>query len=206
MALLARAGIYVMVDLTAPGYTLDILNPVWNNVLYNSYTSVIDTMHNYTNLLGFVLGDDVVGGINQNDSGPYLKAAVRDMKAYIRQENYRPIPVGYVSDNSLSYLNCGDKSDDNIDFWGANNRHWCADFETENAYKSYANATSVLSAYPVPVFVAAYSCATPSLRDFSEIDVIYGQMMSPVWSGGIFYQYFSVAGIDENTGKHLILR
>ena len=128
MTLFAQAGIYVMVDLMAPGYVLNTVNLIWNNVLYNRYTSVIDTMQNYTNLLGFILGDDVIGGISQNDSGPYLKAAVRDMKAYIRQKSYRPIPVGSVNTvdgqtgqyNNFTfsdYLNCGDK---NIDFWGAN--------------------------------------------------------------------------------------
>ena len=136
MALFAQAGIYVMVDFMAPGFVLDLVNPVWNDVLYNQYTSVIDTMHNYTNLLGFILGDDDISGISQNNSGPYLKAAVRDMKAYIRQKSYRPIPVGsvstidgwmyYNSNFSFSdYLNCGDQSEENIDFWGAILRDYC---------------------------------------------------------------------------------
>ncbi|MCJ1430073.1 1,3-beta-glucanosyltransferase gas1, partial [Sticta canariensis] len=203
MALFAQAGIYVMVDLMTPGYVIDLLNPIWNDVLYNQYTSVIDTMHNYTNLPGFTLGDDVISGISQKHSGPYLKAAVRDMKAYIRQKSYRPIPVGSVNsvngqDNNFTfsdYLNCGDKSEDNIDFWGANIRDWCESSyngRTSNyTYSSYAIATSALSAYPLPAFLAAYGCADPSYLDFSDIDVIYGQLMSPVWSGGFFHQYFS---------------
>ena len=225
-ALFAQAGIYVMVDLMAPGYILNTVNPVWNNVLFKQYTSVIDTMHNYTNLLGFILGDDVVSGISQNDSGPYLKAAVRDMKAYIRQKSYRPIPVGsvnsvnnneravYISDDQVSqgsltfsdYLNCGDKNDDNIDFWGANIRDWCSDTGRNNyTLSSYANATSALSAYLIPGFLAAYGCLEFVYMDFSEIDVIYGQLMSPVWSGGIFYQYFSFNATDHSEyGKHLI--
>lgn len=246
MAVFSQAEIYVIADLMAPGYMIPAVDPVWNSVLYNRYISVIDTMHNYSNLLGFILGDDVINGIGQDSSGPYVKAAVRDMKAYIRDRNYRPIPVGYVSSlyyniddrhvlpttipitspdpikfavpidvvnvavrTSTSvaptdipdYLNCGTKKDDNIDFWGANIRSWC----TSSNYTSsgYANATSNFSSFSVPVFLAAYGCPTASSRDFSEIDTIYGHLMSSVWSGGITYQYFSHSGSEP--GKHSTL-
>ncbi|MCJ1428247.1 1,3-beta-glucanosyltransferase gas1 [Sticta canariensis] len=165
-------------------------------------------MHNFTNLLCFILGDDVIGGTSQNGSGPYLKAAIRDMKAYVRQKSYRPIPVGFVNsvtdqDNFTfaDYLNCGDKSDENIDFWGANIRDWCTPRENNYANSNYTNATSALSAYPVPGFLAAYGCLNPSELDFAEMDVIYGQLMSPVWSGGIFYQYFTT---DDNLRYGLV--
>lgn len=216
MTLFANAGIYVIADLVAPGYTIGNVNPVWNNVLYNRYTSVIDTMHNYTNLLGFVVGDDVVKGIGRNESGPYVKAAVRDMKAYIRQKNYRSIPVGYVNSvlqgtavaqvstaakDIWQYLNCGDKSD-SIDFWGANIVDWCKGSTYTDS--GYANATSELSTYSVPVFLAAYGCSIPFQRDFSEIVAIYSQQMSPVWSGGIIYEYFSQS--NPGYGKHVVLK
>lgn len=215
MTLFANAGIYVIADLVAPGYTIGNVNPVWNSVLYNRYTSVIDTMHNYTNLLGFVVGDDVVNGIGTNDSGPYVKAAVRDMKAYIRQRDYRPIPMGYVNSvlqgtavaqvstsakDIWEYLNCGDTSD-SIDFWGANIVDWCKGGTYTNS--GYRNATSELSTYSVPVFFATYGCSIPSQRDFSEINAIYGQQMSPIWSGGIIYEYFSQS--NPGYGKHVIL-
>lgn len=221
MALFAQAGIYVIVDLMAPGYLITAANPIWNKVLYNRYTSVIDMMHNYTNLLGFILGDNIIDGIGQNDSGPYIKAAVRDMKAYIRQKKYRPIPVGYVHgdyplDGTSSafsvdatvistYLNCGDKSDENIDFWGTNSRNWCMDSNYTSS--GFADLTSEFSAYSIPVFLAAYGCYIAASRDFSEIVDIYGPLMSPIWSGGIIYQYFSSSDVqtDRNQSKHLTL-
>ena len=49
MAVFAQAGIYVTTDHMAPRYVIDIVNSVRNNVPYNSYTSIIDMMHNYTN-------------------------------------------------------------------------------------------------------------------------------------------------------------
>lgn len=32
---------------------------------------------------------------NKSDAAPYLKAAVRDVKAYRESKNYRKIPIGY---------------------------------------------------------------------------------------------------------------
>ncbi|MCJ1424424.1 1,3-beta-glucanosyltransferase gas1 [Sticta canariensis] len=197
MALFAQAGIYVMVDFMAPQYRISSGNPTWNKVLYNHYTSVIDIMQTYNSLLGFILGDDVIDGISQNDSGPYVKAAIRDMKAYIRHKRYRPIPVGYVSeyeDDALVYLNCGDKNDDTIDFWGMNSRDGlCGDV-------NHKVVTTTLSTYSVPVFLAAYGCADSTQWNYSNIDVLYGQSLSQVWSGGVIYQYFIVSRDDPRFG------
>lgn len=88
-------------------------------------------MQNLTNLLGFIIGDNVIQGIGQDDAGPYVKAAVRDMKAYINQKDYRMIPIGYVNDllvrnnfvidpaskRTWEYLNCGN-ANETIDFFG----------------------------------------------------------------------------------------
>ena len=201
MSLFANAGIYVLIDLPAPGLTIGNLNPTWNDALYDRYSKVVDAMHNYTNLLGFIVGDNVVQGIGTNDSGPYVKAAARDMKAYIQQNNYRSIPVGYVNDvlqgsaaaidpmskDTWEYLNCGDTSD-TIDFFGANMVSFCKGSTYTDS--GYNNATQELSGYSIPVFVAAYGCSQALNRDFSEISIIYGFLMSPIWSGGLIYEYF----------------
>ncbi|KAI4096097.1 MAG: hypothetical protein L6R37_006991 [Teloschistes peruensis] len=201
MNLLAKAGIYALIDLPAPGLTIASLNPTWNDVLYDRFTSVIDVMHTYPNLLGFVVGDNVIAGVGETNSGPYVKAAVRDMKAYIRQKEYRPIPVGYVNDvlqgnaaaidpqskDTWEYLNCGG-IDDRIDFFGANMVSFCKGSTYTDS--GYNNATQSLSDYSLPIFLAAYGCSQALSRDFSEIKVIYGQRMSPTWSGGIIYEYF----------------
>ena len=213
MTLLANAGIYVLVDLVAPGYTISTTNPVWNDVLYNRYASVIDAMQNYTNMLGFIVGDDVASGVGSKDSGPYIKAAVRDMKAYIREKNYRSIPVGYVnsvlqgsnaqaSDASMSiwnYLNCGDQNDA-IDFWGANIVAWCKDSTFTDS--GYNDVTTKLKNYSIPTFLAAYGCSIPLQRDFSEIHLLYSFLMTPTWTGGIIYEYFGQ--LEPGYGKYTL--
>ena len=206
----ANAGIYVLVDLPAPGLTIGNKNPVWNDALYDRYTQVIDATHNFTNLLGFVVGDNVVQGIGQDDAGPYIKAAVRDLKSYIRQKDYRAIPVGYVSDiiqgnsnvidpvskDAWQYLNCGNPNE-TIDFFGGNAVSFCKG----SSYPSsgYKNATGELSNYSIPTFLAGYGCSNGHERSFDEIKAIYSRTMTSVWSGGIIYEYFK-QGPDPGYG------
>lgn len=215
MTELANAGIYVLIDLMTPGFTLSTTNPVWNDVLYDHYTSVVDAMHSYSNLLGFVIGDDVANGIGTNASGSYVKAAVRDVKAHIRRKNYRTIPVGYVGSSYLrwsavstegtvsDYLNCGNQSE-TIDFWGLNMLPY-------GNISEYAN--NIPSNYSVPIFMASYgwlSFFNGSVaidrkgvfpyRPFSDISILFGAMSS-IWSGGLIYQFMGQLG-SKGYGKH----
>lgn len=211
MTELANAGIYVLIDLMTPGFTLSTTNPVWNDVLYNHYTSVVDGMHSYSNLLGFGIRDDVANGIGANASGPYVKAAVRDVKAHIRRKNYRTIPVGYVSSRpALStkgtvsdYLICGNQSE-TIDFWGLNMIPY-------GNISNYAN--KIPSNYSVPIFMASYGWLSFYngstafnrkgeflVRPFSDISILFGAMSS-IWSGGLIYQFMGRLG-SRGYGKH----
>ena len=184
MTQLGKAGIYVLVDLVAPGLIISITNPVWNKVLYDRFASVIDTMQRYPNLLGFIIGDDAAGGVSTYQSGPYVKAAVRDMKAYIENKHYRYIPVGYVhtisstpgvTGNStpeviLSYLNCGETSE-TVDFLGL---------------KYVGVEIGTKPSYSVPQFIASY----PLMGDDILIPTLFGEM-SRAWSGVLIYQFVS---------------
>ncbi|CAF9934585.1 MAG: 1,3-beta-glucanosyltransferase gas1 [Alectoria fallacina] len=195
MASLAEADIYVLIDLTAPGYTIDGRNPQWTERLYNRYTAVIDAMQQFNNTFGFLVGDDI--GDSPTEISAFIRAAVRDMKNYIIYKGYRNIPIGYAaSDNGSTdgiaqYLACGDQHTA-VDFLGINNRGWC---ESDNYDTSgYRAMTSAYFNYPVPTFLAEYGClsfGSGATEDFDEIAYIYGNMTTAM-SGGLFYGFFSV--------------
>ena len=42
--------------------------------------------------------------VNGSDTAPFVKAAIRDVKAYRQSKNYRDIPVGYSGGMQLDLL------------------------------------------------------------------------------------------------------
>lgn len=194
MNMFADAGIYVIADLGSPSESIESNNPAWTTELYERYTSVVDSLANYTNTLGFFAGNEVVTQPNTTFSAPFVKAAVRDTKAYIKSK-YRPIGVGYAAEDNQyvrdalsAYMNCGSNQDEAVDFYGQNVYSWCGDSSfTQSGYnvrvENYQN-------YSVPVFFAEYGCNTAGTRLFTETPVLYGSMMDDVFSGGIVYLYF----------------
>jgi 1,3-beta-glucanosyltransferase GAS1 len=194
MQLLESAGIYLIVDLSAPGASINRDTPQWNDDLYARYTSVIDALQNYTNVLGFFAGNEVSNNSTNTDASAFVKAAVRDMKAYIKQRGYRTIGVGYATNddadirvNMANYFDCGDPADA-IDFWGYNIYSWCGN--SSYTKSGYDVRTEEFSTYNIPAFFAEYGCNTVQPRTFSEVQALYGSEMTPVWSGGIVYEYF----------------
>lgn len=213
MQTLASAGIYVISDLSAPGESINRATPTWNDDLYTRYTAVIDDLQQYTNVLGFFAGNEVSNNASNTDASAFVKAAVRDMKAYIKQKNYRTIGVGYATNddadirvNLADYFDCGSPAD-SIDFWGYNIYSWCGNSTYEES--GYQARTQEFSSYNVPAFFAEYGCNTVQPRTFSEVLALYGDQMTPVWSGGIVYEWFQEANdyglvsIDGSTASKL---
>lgn len=206
MELLQDAGIYVVADLSEPATSIIRDDPKWNDDLYARYTSVIDELAPYPNVLGFFAGNEVSNNKTNTDASAYVKAAVRDMKAYIKKQDYRPMGVGYatnddgdIREDMAKYFNC-DKTENSIDFWGYNIYSWCGD----SSYKKsgYDAVVKEFKEYNVPVFFAEYGCNDVTPRKFTEVAELYGDKMTPVLSGGIVYMYFQE---DNDYGKRLSL-
>lgn len=193
MSLLTKAGIYVIADLGEPANSINRDTPEWNGEVYTRYAAVIDSMAKYTNTLGFFAGNEVSNAPNNTAASAFVKAAVRDMKAYIVQKKYRPMGVGYASNDDetrtelADYFNCG-PAEASIDFWGYNIYSWCG--QSSYQLSSYEARTEEFSSYNVPVFFAEYGCNKVEPRPFEEVGYLFGSNMTSVWSGGIVYMYF----------------
>lgn len=210
MKLFQEAGIYVVSDLSEPKTSINRDSPAWNEALYERYTSVVDELQQYNNVLGFFAGNEVTNNKTNTNASPFVKAAVRDVKAYIKEKGYRQIPVGYATNDDSNirvpiaeYFNC-DNEDSAIDFWGYNIYSWCGNSSfTESGYDK---RTEEFETYSKPAFFAEYGCNQPRPREFGDVQSLYGKDMIDVWSGGIVYMYLEEAnefGLVNITGNNV---
>ncbi|ODQ47437.1 hypothetical protein PICMEDRAFT_71509 [Pichia membranifaciens NRRL Y-2026] len=210
MDLLKDAGIYVIADLAEPTLAISSISPEWDLKLYERYTSVIDMMQGYDNVLGFFAGNEVITNSTDTNAAPFVKAAIRDMKAYISDKGYRDIPVGYSANDdahtripSADYFACGD-NDIKADFYGINMYEWCGNANFKSS--GFQDRTQEFSNMTIPVFFSEYGCNEVQPRKFTEIGTIFSDEMTDVWSGGIVYMYYQevnnyglVSVVDNDT-------
>ena len=133
MNALAKAGIYLALDVNTPKYAIDRDAPAdsYNDVYLQNVFATIDAFANYPNTLLFLSGNEVINSDATTNAAPYVKATTRDMKQYIGSQGYRSIPVGYsaadVDSNRYemaTYMNCG-TDDQRSDFFAFNDYSWC---------------------------------------------------------------------------------
>jgi hypothetical protein len=210
MNALANAGIYLVLDVNTPKYSLNRLDPApsYNNVYLQSIFATIDSFANYTNTLAFFSGNEVVNDGPSSASAPYVKAVTRDMRSYIRARGYRQIPVGYsaadVDTNRLEmaeFMNCG-TDDERSDFFAFNDYSWCdpSSFQISGWDQKVKNFTG----YGIPLFLSEYGCNT-NTRKWQEVSALYNTEMTSVYSGGLVYEYseegnnYGLGTINGNT-------
>lgn len=197
MEAFAAAGIYLLLDLSEPDLSIPRDKPTWDVNIWNRYKDVVDAMQKYPNVLGFFAGNEVTNDKTNTDASPFVKAAIRDVKNYIKSKKYRRIPVGYSSNDDAEtrehlaqYFACGEIC---ADFYGINMYEWCgySSFGTSG----YKERTEEFEDYPLPIFFSEFGCNLVRPRPFTEVAALFGSKMSKTWSGGLAYMYYE----EENS-------
>ncbi|PYH41284.1 1,3-beta-glucanosyltransferase gel1 [Aspergillus saccharolyticus JOP 1030-1] len=194
MNALADAGIYLVLDVNTPKYSLNRADPEpsYNDVYLQYIFATVDKFANYKNTLAFFSGNEVINDGPSSSAAPYVKAVTRDLRQYIRSRKYREIPVGYsaadIDTNRLQmaqYMNCG-TDDERSDFFAFNDYSWCdpSSFTTSGWDQKVKNFTG----YGLPLFLSEYGCNT-NTRKFEEVGSLYSTDMTGVYSGGLVYEY-----------------
>ncbi|EFI28656.1 1,3-beta-glucanosyltransferase [Coprinopsis cinerea okayama7 len=194
MEMFSEAGIYTIIDLSIPlNGSIDRLAPSWSTNLLNLYIRTIDAFEKYDNVIAYNVGNEVVL-TDSTEVAPYVKAAARDTKAYLKSIGSEAL-VGYAAINGPSgfrkaladYLSCGSE-ETAIDLYGLNEYTWCGDSSLTSS--GYASVTSQFADYNVVAYFSEYGCIDRPPRLWTEVDALFSSDMSDVWSGGIAFSYF----------------
>lgn len=82
-------------------------------------------------------------------------------------------------------MNCG-TDEERSDLFAFNDYSWCdpSSFSVSGWNQKVKNFTG----YGLPLFLSEYGCNT-NKREFNEIAALYSSKMTPVYSGGLVYEY-----------------
>ncbi len=157
MNALAEAGIYLVLDVNTPLYSINRADPApsYNDVYLQNVFATVDMFAKYDNTLAFFSGNEVINDVTTTKCAPYVKAVTRDIRQYLAARKHRQIPVGYsaadVAENRkemADYMNCG-SNDERSDFFAFNDYSWCnpSSFTTSGWDKKVQNFTD----YSIPI-------------------------------------------------------
>ncbi|EPE36554.1 (Trans)glycosidase [Glarea lozoyensis ATCC 20868] len=194
MKAFADAGIYIWLDLDTFNTSIKSTDPAWTEPQFIEFARVMDVMHQYDNLGGFWIGNEVIFTNANSNASPYVRAATADMKAYMALKKYRTIPIGYSAADIAelrpalqNYLACDPDPKNNIDFFGLNSYEWCGDSSYQTS--GYANLQAMAKGYSIPIFFSETGCNQPANRLFTDQAAIFGPEMVDTWSGSIVYEW-----------------
>ncbi|KAL2002255.1 hypothetical protein VTN02DRAFT_336 [Thermoascus thermophilus] len=194
MNALADAGIYLVLDVNTPKYSLNRASPKqsYNDVYLQYVFATVEMFAKYPNTLAFFSGNEVINDGPSSKAAPYVKAVTRDIRSYLKARGLRQVPVGYsaadVDTNRLQmaqYMNCG-TDDERSDFFAFNDYSWCD--PSSYTTSGWDQKVKMFSGYGLPLFLSEYGCNTNE-RKFQEVSALYSTKMTGVYSGGLVYEY-----------------
>ncbi|EPS38098.1 hypothetical protein H072_8156 [Dactylellina haptotyla CBS 200.50] len=221
MSLFAAAGIYVVLDVNAPGwrYSVNREEP-WTSYHAGYMANIFSVMEQfspYPNVLGFFSGNELANEPkNANATAPYMRAIQRDMRQYQQAHKLREVPIGYSTADVVEfrqdlgfYLSCTGDDEGHSDFYGINSYEWCGDTTFEKS--GYKTLTDLMKDVQMPNFFSEYGCNEVLPRTFGDANAIYSADMNTVFSGGIVYEFnqeannYGLVDVDPKTGDAKIL-
>ncbi|QRV76455.1 beta-1,3-glucanosyltransferase [Ceratobasidium sp. AG-Ba] len=200
MTKLSEAGIYTMIDLSLPlNGSINRAAPSWTTNLQKLYTDTIDAFSKYDNVLSYNVANEVINLPNNTHTAPFIKAAARDIKAYLKSKGssalvgYSTVDASLIRDNVVQYLTCND-AETSVDIIGLNTYRWCGTDDISSS--GYDQITQLFQNTPVPAYLSEFGCQKELPRLFTEPAAFFSDAMTSVWSGGVAFSYF-VAQIPD---------
>ncbi|KAF3104479.1 hypothetical protein TWF569_000084 [Orbilia oligospora] len=196
MKMLDDAGIYLILDVNTPRHSITRNDPAisYNEVYLQHVFGTMDVMSKYSNLMAYFAGNEVVNEESNTYAATYVKATVRDMKAYQKARNLRAIPIGYsaadVAQNRqfiAEYMNSGPDAE-RVDFHAFNDYSWCG-AASSYLISGYDQKVKNYTDYGIPAFLSEFGCNTNPPRQFKEVESIYHTNMTGVFSGGLVFEW-----------------
>jgi hypothetical protein len=230
MNALADAGIFVVLDVNTPKYSLNRADPKasYNNVYLQNVFATVEMFAAYPNTLAFFSGNEVINDGPSSQAAPYVKAVTRDIRQFLRSRGLRAVPVGYsavseplyhrtsnfikltdscdqadIDTNRIQmaeFMNCGTE-DERSDFFAFNDYSWCD--PSSFTQSGWSQKVKLFEGYGIPLFLSEYGCNT-NKRQFQEVSSLYSTQMTSVYSGGLVYEYSNEAsnyGLVTITGS-----
>ncbi|KAH9890994.1 Glucanosyltransferase-domain-containing protein [Cubamyces lactineus] len=208
MSALEQAGIYTIIDLALPvNGSITRTSPQWTTNLLDQYINTINVFNKYTNVLAYNVGNEVIDGPAATGTAAFIKAAARDVKAYLNSISSSAL-VGYAAIDGgddwvlplAEYLSC-DPSDTNsgataIDLFGLNNYEFCGDASPS----VYNTKNGDFAGYNVVAYFSEFGCVHSPPRLWTEVPTIFSPPMSDIWSGAVAFSYFPDQASDGEYG------
>ncbi|KAF2647237.1 glycoside hydrolase family 72 protein [Lophiostoma macrostomum CBS 122681] len=191
-------GIYVMIYMSTPSFTINIEDPEWTIDLRNAFADIVDAFQAYDNLFGFFASSMIVNNVESSAAAPYAKAVIADMKAYRDLMQYRKMPMGYAATDVAAlrlrqqkYFACGNSSIA-ADFYGLRRYSWYGSNSTFTA-SGYDELYDDAENYPIPIILAETGknndSGTTPYRVFDDQESLLGKQMNDRYSGSIIYEW-----------------
>lgn len=213
MQAFANAGIYVWLDLATVWQSIHRVEPQRTREIYDTWTTTVDNFAEYDNVLFLTISNEVLDAdckqalvyiatrplndtdiLVAKDAAPYIKAAVRDIKAFRNARGYRPLPIIYTSTDDEDiraltgeFLACGDE-DDAIDAFGINVYSWCGESSFYEA--GYDTIYEEFQDLNIPVLFSETGCnPDKGDRKFPDVQAMLGSVLQAVFSGVVVYEW-----------------